>query len=127
MSKMTIYSRVHEAKKYIEGVLRINRFRNNHETMEFLLNSNYDDKQALFNVVRSSKLFEYRGFHMCSTKDAVRNWRETVQFHIPLLDDNFEEESGIFHINIYMREQCFFESYITWMKYPINDFNNPIK
>lgn len=119
-----VYNRVVKAKKFItltyEG-------ENIHSFIKTLRDCDYDDKQALFNVISNSSLFEYRDIQIGKTKDIVENWRTSMFFHFPLLDDNFEEETGIFHINLYMREQCFFESYLTWAKYPLNDFTQVIE
>lgn len=119
-----IYDRVKEAKKFI---IRTYEGENIHSFIKTLRDCDYDDKQALFNVISNSSLFEYRDMKIGKTKDIIENWRTSMFFHFPLLDDNFEEETGIFHINLYMREQCFFESYLTWAKYPLNDFTQVIE
>lgn len=121
---MDIYTRVRKAKEYLDG---LERYTSMHQFIKDMSDCEFDDKQAIFNVILSSRLFEYEGFKMANTRTIINNWRNSVFFHIPLLDDNFKEETGVFHINIYMKEQCCFESYLTWAKYPLNNFDITIK
>lgn len=116
------FKRVKRAKEYLLKIM--DDFDNVHELIEYIENDSvFDDKIAIFNVLKSSNLFEYRGLHIAPTRKILEEWEERRVFHFFLRDDNFEEETGQFTINIDMSEQCQFYSYVDWTAHPLNVFS----